>query len=292
MLSQKALSERCHTAFSLDVSLYDTGKSSRSLEIRLFPRILEGNSSPGFMANYLNANSLIMKTAHALVSHLPVDPFLKLGGVFFERGGTMEENINRFVKAPRLEQVPHLLIGNWQNEDYFRDSCYIIRDAFQFPDTLSPRTARLMDSLKSMSNSVSIHVRRGDYLSPQFCKYYVGVCTDEYYIKAIETICAKIESPRFVVFSDDIAWSMENFPLQSNAIVVDWNQGEDSWQDMLLMSCCKHHIIANSSFSWWGAWLGDLQGKTITVCPKRWYADDKWEKDAGQFVPCHSWVKV
>jgi len=119
------------------------------------------------------------------------------------------------------------------------------------------------------TNSVSIHVRRGDYLKPNFRLAVGDICTIDYYREAIDFIRQKIENPVFFVFSDDPDWVKENLPLQG-AVYVDWNKGKDSFRDMQLMSACKHQIIANSSFSWWGAWLNQSAEKLV-VCPVKWF---------------------
>ena len=114
------------------------------------------------------------------------------------------------------------------------------------------------------TNSISIHVRRGDYLkNPQ----YFDICNTVYYRKAIGLIKEKTDNARFYVFSDDIQWVKENLELPQNTVYVNWNMKTDSWQDMCLMSHCRHHIIANSTFSWWGAWLNKNE-KKIVICPK------------------------
>lgn len=117
--------------------------------------------------------------------------------------------------------------------------------------------------------SVSIHIRRGDYLSPQYKSIYGNVCTIEYYQKAINIILEETEYPIFFIFSNDIEWVKSNFILK-NAVFIDWNTKEDSFYDMYLMSHCQHHIIANSSFSFWGAMLQNKKNG-INVYPKKWY---------------------
>jgi hypothetical protein len=98
-----------------------------------------------------------------------------------------------------------------------------------------------------------------------------GICTSEYYQKAIKLISESINNPVFFIFSDDINRVKEKLPL-NNAIYTDWNLGNDSWQDMFLMSRCYHNIIANSSFSWWAAWLNINRNK-IVIAPERWFQD-------------------
>lgn len=118
------------------------------------------------------------------------------------------------------------------------------------------------------TESVFLHVRRGDYLSPRYKKLFEGCCGLDYYETAIAYIKKQVANPKFFVFSDDIEWTKKNIPLD-NPSYIDWNHGEDSPYDMYLMSHCKYAIIANSTFSYWGARLG--RKKTIITYPSKWY---------------------
>jgi hypothetical protein len=122
---------------------------------------------------------------------------------------------------------------------------------------------------KLIDNSISIHVRRGDYLNHES---YKNICGLNYYCSAIRYIKTLIMDPFFIVFSDDILWCKENLNnilSDTSVIYVDWNTGKESYKDMQLISNCKHNIIANSSFSWWGAWLNTFPNKII-IAPKKW----------------------
>lgn len=163
--------------------------------------------------------------------------------------------------------------GYWQTDLYFKKIAPVIRKAFRFDtDRLNLKSRDLVEQICSCL-AVSIHVRRGDYLSEKNRQIYGDICTVDYYWKAIEWLKKRFseEAIRFYVFSDDPDWVKENLLLE-HTVVVDWNQGIDSWQDMYLMSVCRHHIIANSSFSWWGAWLDPREDK-IVIAPYRWYKD-------------------
>lgn len=163
--------------------------------------------------------------------------------------------------------------GYWQTDLYFKKIAPVIRNAFCFDtDRLNQKSRDLAGQMRSCM-SVSIHVRRGDYLLEKNQQIYGDICTVDYYRKAVEWLkkCLLKEVVRFFVFSDDPDWVKENLSLE-HAVVVDWNQGVDSWQDMYLMSVCRHHIIANSSFSWWGAWLNPREDKLV-VAPYQWYKD-------------------
>lgn len=119
-----------------------------------------------------------------------------------------------------------------------------------------------------------LHVRRGDYLSPKFKAIFENCCTINYYKSAIKLMKTKYPNIRFICFSDDLMWTKNNLKLGNNAIFVDWNTGKDSPLDMYLMSQCKNGIIANSSFSYWGAYLGTK--KKLVIYPMKW-----WNKKEG-----------
>jgi hypothetical protein len=117
------------------------------------------------------------------------------------------------------------------------------------------------------SNSVFVHIRRSDYLSPKYKQQFQGCCTIEYYKKAIHRICITKDNPVFYVFSDDISWTKENLHFESDAIYIDWNKGTNNVIDMLLMSYCQNGIIANSTFSYWAA---RLNRKKQIIYPLNW----------------------
>lgn len=154
------------------------------------------------------------------------------------------------------------VLGYWQSWKIVHDP-----SIFEFrEETLSDKTREIKQGIDSC-NSISLHVRRGDYISPGNKNLYGGICTTTYYERAIQYICKHVQNPVFYVFSNDILWVQENLKIP-DAVYVTHNQGADSWQDMYLMSKCKHHIIANSTFSWWGASLNSNKQK-IVVCPPK-----------------------
>ena len=117
------------------------------------------------------------------------------------------------------------------------------------------------------SNAIFIHIRRGDFFSERYKKLFEGCCSIEYYKKAIQDIQKRVNAPKFFCFSDDIDWAKQNLELP-NAEYIDWNQGMDSPLDMFLMSQCKYAIMANSTFSYWGALLGEK--KKLIYYPRKW----------------------
>ena len=115
-----------------------------------------------------------------------------------------------------------------------------------------------------------------------------GACDLEYYNKSIEYLNNKIDSLVFIIFSDDTKWAKENIKISNKTIFVDHNKDEKAWLDMQLMSKCNHNIIANSSFSWWGAWLNRNENK-IVISPKRWFNSSN--NNTKDLLP-NSWIKL
>lgn len=175
---------------------------------------------------------------------------------------------------PGIASLSHsvYLAGYWQSEKYFSDASEAIRADFTFRTPLSKKNAELAERV-GQTNSVSLHVRRGDYVSSAKTNATHGFCSLDYYRAAVLHMAAHIEQPEFFIFSDDMAWVKANLKIDFPCRYVDHNQGAESYNDMRLMSLCKHHVIANSSFSWWGAWLNPNPNKTV-IAPRKWFAND------------------
>lgn len=170
-----------------------------------------------------------------------------------------------FFKAP----ARIYLDGYWQSERYFQSIGSILRKEFKVNHPQQGRNAELTAIING-SNSVSVHIRRGDYMNNPETNKYHGACSPSYYGRCIEWIVGHIEKPCFFVFSDDIVCSKALFPINEHFIFVDHNTEKNAYEDLRLMSQCKHHIIANSTFSWWGAWLGSYQDKKV-LAPIPWF---------------------
>ncbi|HJJ31828.1 MAG TPA: alpha-1,2-fucosyltransferase [Methanocorpusculum sp.] len=154
------------------------------------------------------------------------------------------------------------LCGYWQSERYFSRITDEIRHDFQITTPQSDANKSWSEIIQN-SNSVSLHVRRTDYLS-------LGWALDaEYYHRAVEYISKYVENPVFFIFSDDIEWVKNNLEIPYDVYYVNQNGQDEAYEDMRLMSQCKHNIIANSSFSWWGAWLNQNPDK-IVAAPEKW----------------------
>lgn len=187
-----------------------------------------------------------------------------------ERGCGVNKEV---LSAPRNSY----LFGYWQSEAYFAD----IRE--QLLVELNPvvsageEDVRILELIQK-STSVSVHVRRGDYVSSASTAAYHGVCTLDYYDRALEYLSERVVNPTLFVFSDDPDWAKSNLRYRFPAYYIDHNTAGEAFQDLRLMSACQHHVLANSSFSWWGAWLSrSVDG--LVIAPRRWYAVDRSTAD-------------
>lgn len=177
-----------------------------------------------------------------------------------------------------------MYIGYFQTEKYFKDYRNEILKDFELRVEMNEQNKEMLQDIKS-TNSVSLHVRRGDYVNLQTIH---GLCTLEYYQNAIDYIASKLKEPHFYLFSDDIPWVKENLKIDYPCNAVDINSGDNGFFDLELMKNCKHNIIANSSFSWWGAWLNDNPNK-IVISPQKWFASSKLHTDD---TICKDWIKI
>ena len=177
------------------------------------------------------------------------------------------------------------LEGYWQSEKYFVGQSEVFRQEFTLKDSIDPPNARLADQI-DRTESVSLHIRRGDYLTnPHVAKLHPA-CGLDYYEKAIAFFETQLKNPHFYVFSDDLLWARANLPTRHPTTFVD-NPGKNH-QDLVLMSYCTHQITANSSFSWWAAWLNRNPDKKI-VCPRNWFSAA--DRDTRDLLP-QAWIKT
>lgn len=174
--------------------------------------------------------------------------------------------------------------GYWQSEKYFADIRNTILQIFT-PCNLDTRNRDFAERIGA-SRSVSIHVRRGDFINNPI---YKGICDEDYYRKAIQRILSETDVDEFCVFSNNMEWCAEHIiPLLNGhkCTMIDWNTGKDSHKDLYLMSRCRHNIIAHSSFSWWGAWLNTHQDK-IVIGPTHWV-----NIKGNEFVLPNNWIRI
>lgn len=201
---------------------------------------------------------------------------------FFEESFSYSNDVS--CKKPDLKTF---YIGYFQSEKYFLDFSDEIRKELSFSSLPNVETQKLANEMEKNDRSVSLHFRRGDYVSNKDVQNFHGVCDLEYYKKAVSLV-SDID-PHLYIFSDDLKWVKENFLTEFKTTYVDINnKPKDSYGDMFLMSKAYHNIIANSSFSWWGAWLNNNPGKKV-IAPSRWFATT--DVDTSDVLP-EGWIKL
>jgi hypothetical protein len=179
------------------------------------------------------------------------------------------------------------LQGYWQSEKYFKEFEHIIRQDFSFRDEMKDKVQIIANKIME-TNSISLHIRRGDYVSNSEANAQHGTCSLEYYHMAINNLKKEIEEPYIFIFSDDIEWAKQNLRTNIPMFFVEPFVEKEDTDDLRLMSLCKHHIIANSTFSWWGAWLSENPDK-IVYAPKQWFKADN--HDIRDLIPVE-WRKI
>jgi hypothetical protein len=197
---------------------------------------------------------------------------------------------NKYSYNTRIEKTSGtcFLSGYWQSPKYFQSVENIIREEFTFPDQLNLQNNYWLDKINN-TNSISLHIRRTDFVNNKFHDIH-GTCSIEYYTEAIEILRSKFEDPVFFIFSDDIEWAKQNLSIEFRCFFITGNVGNNSYIDMQLMSFCKHNIIANSSFSWWGAWLNNNPDK-IVIAPIRWFKNEILNSQTTDLIP-QTWIRV
>ena len=172
------------------------------------------------------------------------------------------------------------IYGYFQSEKYFAGIRPQLLESFRLRTNPNEANMKLLAQIQA-ENSVSIHIRRGDYKNSPFQLLEM----DSYYLKAIKSIEQKIDSPVFYIFTNDIAWTEKQFKTtQIKKVIVNINTESQSYMDMILMSHCQHNICANSSFSWWGAWLNS-NPKKVVIVPKKWFKDKNLNTKTSDLIP-------
>jgi len=203
-------------------------------------------------------------------------------------------NESKYVEEKQFNFDPNImkvkssiyLDGYWQTEKYFKENKELIRKEFTLVNPLSINAKKIYSTIKS-KRSVSLHIRRGDYITNKEANRNMGICPIEYYKKAIQIVSQKISNPHFFIFSDDINWAKENLKTHFPITFVSDGKIPD-YEELILMKECKHNIIANSSFSWWGAWLNNNTNKTV-VAPKKWFNNKA--RNSSDITP-KSWIRM
>lgn len=267
----KRLSCALNAELKLDTSLFETTKYrvQRQYALDVFS-IDEAIASPGEVRSYLPRNGIWRRL---------------LGAERMDRT-YYKERYFHFDPAVLCLTGEVFLEGYWQSERYFSDVAGTIREAFQLKTPLEGRNKELAEHIAAVE-AVSLHVRRGDYVADETTHHRYGVCGIDYYQRAISHIAEHVERPELFIFSDDPEWARSNLKFSHPMTFIDHNPPAQGYEDMRLMSLCRHHIIANSSFSWWGAWLNSRPDK-IVIAPRNWF--DHYDVDTSDLYP-QGWLK-
>lgn len=206
---------------------------------------------------------------------------------------------DKYIDEPSFKYYPNIykkasknciFKGSWQCAKYFEDISDIVRNDFEFKPFTDIRNIKLEMKMQQ-ENSIAIHVRKGKDYTTEFLLQ--NTCDLNYFRRAIQYIKLHVKSPVFYVFTDNPEWVKENLTMISY-ILVDWNpvSGKNNYLDMQLMSCAKHNIISNSTYSWWGAWLNRNKDK-IVIGPSDWFNPQMKLKmyDGNQIIP-DNWIKI
>lgn len=210
---------------------------------------------------------------------------LKMG--WLKKSHLKESALNKFSAKVFGYKGDAYLDGYWQTEKYFKDIRRVILDEFTVLHEAEGVNKDMAEKIMGCE-AVSLHIRRGDYVSnPEALKVH-GLCSLEYYDEAIRKIAEVADQPTFFVFSDDIDWASANLKIDYPVVFVGHNDSGKNYEDLRLMSKCRHNIIANSSFSWWGAWLNENKDKRV-IAPMKWFNDQS--RDSSEIVP-DEWLKL
>ena len=201
---------------------------------------------------------------------------------YYEQSFKYYELFNQLHKETLLE-------GYFQSEKYFIQIKSLLLENFKWLSPASGIKLKLIESIQAV-HSVSLHIRRGDFVENKVINSIHGLCDINYYERAISEINNSMKNPTFFIFSDDINWAKKKFGWIPSVIFIDHNKGKESFWDMRLMSYCKHNIIANSSFSWWGAWLNTNKLK-IVIAPKIWFNDSIINLQTEDLIPSE-WLRI
>lgn len=265
----RRLAHHHQTELKLDISAYET-YTLRQYALKYF-NIIENIASSKEIQRY----------------HQPPWKRLADGLKKYSRRSVIRERTLRF--DPRVLELPDnvCLQGYWASERYFKDIESIVHREFTLRFPMSA-TAQAITRAITQSNAVSIHIRRGDYAQNEHTREVHGLCPLEYYRTASDLMARQVGNFSLFVFTDDIAWAKEHFILPYPTTFVSGQPGLTDHEELILHSNCQHHIIANSTFSWWGAWLSGNPNK-IVIAPKRWFRDPSLS--AADLLP-PSWITL
>jgi hypothetical protein len=274
----KLLAEKHHTILKLDISLFSTYKL-RKYELDNFK--IEADIAGNDELNRIVDLQKIQSKKRKLKKIIGL-----LAGLYIK---TIHEK-HEFLYDPVITKAPDniCLTGYWQCEKYVSCIDDIIRNEFVLKEKITEKNASSEIRIKSAVNSVSLHIRRGDYVTDKTTNFRHGTCSMDYYMNCISILKKEFRDLTVFVFSDDIEWSKANLKINDSIYFINHNGPEHACEDLYLMSLCKHNIIANSSFSWWAAWLNQNKDKRV-FAPSKWMNDSSI--DTTDLIPS-AWTRI
>ncbi len=262
--------KKCRLLF--DFSLFNQG--NRKFKLKYFE--LEYDSISKFKLTLLSSNFVFY-----LSKLLQFDFYHKV----------IKDPMWEYLELPKKDNL--ILIGYWSFNQYFEGVRSDLLAKFRLNDFFFNNTYLNWREKIQNTEAVAIHIRRGDYLTDKEFNAVFGVLPEEYYFDGIELIKLKVKNPCFFVFSDDPCWVNENFKIEEEYFVVSEQEELADYHEFDLMRNCKHHIIANSTFSWWAAYLNDNEGRVI-IQPRKWYKSEHAQKvyDSKKFLFIEGAIRV
>jgi hypothetical protein len=258
----RALAEKNEDTFKMDLSFYESQKL-RGFELDCFSIAAEFASQSE--CALVSGQGKVFKR---VMARLGFNLYIPSSYVLERKSDETKFRKSIFNKSGSM-----YLEGYWQNERYFKHIRDVILNDFRIKDRISDSAVEHLKNIK-VTPSVSLHIRRGDYLSDLKVSKVHGMCDLEYYQKAISYLSSRIQDPVIYVFSDDIEWCKKNLGFLKNKVFID--NTKTAIEDLELMRNCDHNIIANSTFSWWGAWLNENDDK-IVVAPRKWFFSERMQ---------------
>ena len=267
------------------------------LDLAWFDQVKEGDASVTTIREYaLTPFELAVQTQKTQAPS-PISPSLmqRILRRILRHAPTKNEGLSiyrekgfNFDRMAFEYQGPVWLQGYWQSYRYFDDAAEILRHELGQARNVSVATQDMLDRI-SHSDAICLHIRRGDYVTNKNAAATHGLCSLDYYTKGVEILSSDLNNPHCFVFSDDPDWARTNLNLATPITIVDINGPDAAHEDLWLMAACKRFVIANSSLSWWGAWLSVREGKRV-VAPLDWFAD-KGGRDTRDLLP-EDWIRV
>lgn len=267
----RALAHRLGVALKVDLSWFHFNPERRFM-LEKFKLKLD----------YQESKSRLPQAYAELASRISRRFLPKIGGLKVWR-----EPHFHFCAAYNKITKPVFIDGYWQSEKYFTDIKELLFNEMVLKDSMPPECFGYRDSI-AQTDAICVHIRRGDYINKAANAKLYHLCSTEYYNSALERIKHNLSKPHCFVFSDDKHWVKSNIKFDCATTIVELDNTDSTHFEFSLMTSCKHFIIANSSFSWWAAWLSKNHSKQI-VAPKYWFLSPKY--DERDLLPS-SWIKL